>query len=323
MKRICVFAHFNKTNNLEDYVIDYLNALKELVDEIIFVSTSDIKPHKINLLKNIVNKIIIKENKGYDFGSWKDGLFFIKNNYENLPKEIILCNDSCYISKKILKKAVSSMRKNKKLDFWGITRNFTFGEHIQSYFIGLNYRVLKDKEFWNFIYKIKHQYRKFDYISKYEYGLTNFLLNKKYIMDTYINLDTSDIFLITFKYKFLKMIKYFFNVIKYKILNYFLKNKKNKQNISLIQYKSNAYTKEKNLYTIVRSVIIYFKTFMYWNITPLNSQELIKMNLPFLKVSKVKEIIEEEGLGKLETICLKNNFNFKNIMKHQDNMKNN
>ena len=47
------------------------------------------------------------------------------------------------------------------------------------------------------------------------------------------------------------------------------------------------------------------------------------MNLAFLKVSKVKETLEEEGIGQLEDICLKNNFNFKNIIKHQDNMKNN
>ena len=81
MKSICIFAHFNKNNNLEEYVIDYLNAIKELVDEVIFVSTSDMKPHKINLLQNIVSKIIIKDNKGYDFGSWKEGLLFVKNNY--------------------------------------------------------------------------------------------------------------------------------------------------------------------------------------------------------------------------------------------------
>ena len=323
MKSICIFAHFNKNNNLEDYVIDYLNSIKELVDEIIFVSTSDIKPYKIDLLNTLVNKIIIKENKGYDFGSWKEGLFFIKNNYENLPKEIILCNDSCYISENLFKKTVTSMRSNKKLDFWGITRNHTFGEHIQSYFIVLNHRVLKDKEFWNFIYKFEHQNRKIDYISKYEYGLTNFLLSKKYIMDTYINLSTLDIFLITFKYKFVKMIKYFLNIIKYKFLNYFSKNKKNEITSRANQYKSNVYTKEKNLYTILRSIIIYFKTFMYWNITHLNSIQLIKMNLAFLKVSKVKETLEEEGIGQLEDICLKNNFNFKNIIKHQDNMKNN
>ena len=62
MKKICIFAHFNKNNNLEDYVIDYLNTLRNLVDEIIFVSTTDIKTDKMNILDSLVNKIIIKEN---------------------------------------------------------------------------------------------------------------------------------------------------------------------------------------------------------------------------------------------------------------------
>ena len=90
MKKICIFAHFNKNNNLENYVIDYLNTLRNLVDEIIFVSTTDIKTDKMNILDSLVNKIIIKENRGYDFGSWREGLLFIKNNYQNLPEEIIL-----------------------------------------------------------------------------------------------------------------------------------------------------------------------------------------------------------------------------------------
>ena len=82
MKSICIFAHFNKNNNLEDYVIDYLNTIKELFDEVIFVSTSEIDKEKKILLSNIVSEIIIKENQGYDFGSWKEGLLFIKNIYE-------------------------------------------------------------------------------------------------------------------------------------------------------------------------------------------------------------------------------------------------
>ena len=87
-EKICIFAHFNKNNNLENYVINYLNTLRNLVDEIIFVSTTDIKTDKMNILDSLVNKIIIKENRGYDFGSWREGLLF-KNNYQTIPEEII------------------------------------------------------------------------------------------------------------------------------------------------------------------------------------------------------------------------------------------
>ena len=36
MKRICVFAHWDKDNTIDDYVVYYLNALKEICEKIIF-----------------------------------------------------------------------------------------------------------------------------------------------------------------------------------------------------------------------------------------------------------------------------------------------
>ena len=116
--------------------------------------------------------------------------------------------------------------------------------------------------------------------------------------------------------------KYFLNTPNLKFLNYFFKTKYKITIKKTNPYQRKGNPKVKTPYSILRSVITYFKTFMFWNITHLNSIQLIKMNLAFLKVSKVKETIEEEGIEELESICLKNNFNFKNIMKHQDNMKN-
>ena len=63
MNSICIFAHFNKNNSLEEYVIDYLKTIKELVDEVIFISTSELDKNKIILLNKIFLKIFIQENK--------------------------------------------------------------------------------------------------------------------------------------------------------------------------------------------------------------------------------------------------------------------
>ena len=105
-----------------------------------------------------------------------------------MPNEIILCNDSCYISKNSFKKAISYMRNNKKLDFWGITKNYSFGLHIQTYFISINERPISDTKFWDLVYSWEHKNRKINYILKYEIGLSKFLINQKYKMDSYIKL---------------------------------------------------------------------------------------------------------------------------------------
>ena len=56
MIRIFIYVHFNKNNSLEDNVIDYLKTIKELVEEIFFMSTSEIDTDKF-LHNNIVSKI--------------------------------------------------------------------------------------------------------------------------------------------------------------------------------------------------------------------------------------------------------------------------
>ena len=319
MKSICIFAHFNKNNNLEEYVIDYLNAIKELVDEVIFVSTSDMKPHKINLLQNIVSKIIIKDNKGYDFGSWKEGLLFVKNNYEILPREIILCNDSCYISKNRFKKAVSSMRNNKKLDFWGITRNYSFGLHVQTYFISLNSRPLNDNQFWDLVNSWKHQDRKINYILKYEIGLSRFLINRKYKMGSYINLSLIKLSILSIKYKLIFINKYLRNAIKYILMKNFVKNKKNENLEKIKKLKANLFLKKRSFQDIIKG-LTFFLDPLNSNLTHLDLRDSIKINSPFLKVSRVQRILEKESLNKLELFCKRKDFNYKNIMEHQKNI---
>ena len=319
MGSICIFAHFNKNNSLEEYVIDYLETIKELVDEVIFISTSDIDKDKRSLLKKIVNKIIIKENEGYDFGSWKEGLIFIKNNYENLPKEIILCNDSCYISKNRFKKAISSMRINKKLDFWGITRNYSFGLHVQTYFISLNSRPLNDNQFWDLVNSWKHQDRKINYILKYEIGLSRFLINQKYKMGSYINVSLIKLSILSIKYKIIFINEYLRNAIKYILMKNFAKNKKNKNSEKIKKLKANLFLKKRSFKDIIKGLNIFLDP-LNSNLTHLDLSDTIKINSPFLKVSRVQEILEKESLNKLELFCKRKDFNYKNIMEHQKNI---
>ena len=316
MNSICIFAHFNKNNDLEEYVIDYLKTIKSLVDEVIFISTSDLKTTKINFLKEIVQEIIIRQNEGYDFGSWKEGLLFIKNNYKNLPKEIILCNDSCYISKVLLKKAISEMRKNKKIDFWGITKNYMFGMHLQSYFIVLNSKPLSDKKLWEFLFSFKKQVNKVDYIIKYEIGLSKFLKKENYVMGSYINFNLIKHSIITTKYKLIFIKKYLLNLLKYLLAKSLFKSKSDKNLENIKKIKSNLFLKKTDLSRIYKIICI-FTNPLSGDITQLSIEDLMKINSPFLKVTKVKELIKKESINKFKIFCNKKKFNYKNIVSHQ------
>lgn len=196
MKRVVVFAHYDKDKIIDDYVLYYLKALKDVVDDIIFVSCQNILNKE--KIQNIVSNIIDEEHDEYDFGSYKRGYLYLKNN--DLLKnydELIFVNDSCYGPFHPLENIFSEMENNRKCDFWGITKNIfgiekiknkyllTKRIHLQSYFLCFYKNVFLSDVFYNFIVSIKHENVKKDIIINYEIGLSELLIKNNFIFDSY------------------------------------------------------------------------------------------------------------------------------------------
>ena len=51
MKRLCVFAHWDRDNIIDDYVIYYLKALKQVVSTLVFVSDCDLPSEELEKLE--------------------------------------------------------------------------------------------------------------------------------------------------------------------------------------------------------------------------------------------------------------------------------
>lgn len=195
MKRLCVFAHWDKDNFIDDYVIYYLKSLREVCSTIIFVSDCKYLDN-IENLSGITDYTIVENHNEYDFGSYKRGFLFAKENHLEFD-ELIFANDSCYGPFFSLKPVFEKMEK-KKYDYWGITRN-NFGikidntnnnsrePHIQSYFLVFKQKVFNSKLFLDFIQKIKHQDDKANIISEYEIGLSKLLQTNGYRRGVFIN----------------------------------------------------------------------------------------------------------------------------------------
>ena len=56
MKRTAVFAHYDKNNLIQDYVVYYLSELKKCAEKIIFVSDSDVLPEELKKIEGIVEQ---------------------------------------------------------------------------------------------------------------------------------------------------------------------------------------------------------------------------------------------------------------------------
>lgn len=166
--RAVVFAHYDRDDKVDEYVYYYLKELQKNSDYIVFVSTAKLCRKSINSLKQICSSVIIRENIGYDFVSYKVGLESFEYKSYN---EVLICNDSVYGPIYPLDKLLKSI-ENIQEDFIGITDNYDIEYHLQSYFLMFKKNILVSsafKEFWD---NVKILDDKSQIIKDYEVGLS-------------------------------------------------------------------------------------------------------------------------------------------------------
>lgn len=197
MNRVAVFAHFDIKNRVDDYVLYYLKELKKICSKIIFVSSCELPKEELEKVTKYAIAILEKHNE-YDFGSYKRGFFYAKNNglLEKID-ELIFANDSCYGPFKPLEN-IFALMEDSCADFWGLSKNkygfkkkinklfYCVSPHIQTYFIVFRANVFNSEDFEQFMSNIKEEKEKNEIIFKYEVGLTQFLEQKGYKSDFYL-----------------------------------------------------------------------------------------------------------------------------------------
>ena len=140
----CIFSHFSLDNKISDRVVYYVNSLSRAGCDVIFVSAcgGSMLPEELGKLEGIAVTSIVRQNVGYDFGSWKDGLEHsqvLKAGY----RAILFANDSVYGPFVDLSNTLEGWLAG-ELELMGLTESFERGYHLQSYFWGVTGRALRD-----------------------------------------------------------------------------------------------------------------------------------------------------------------------------------
>lgn len=187
MRRAAVFAHYDKDKIIDDYVVYYLKALKEIFEVIVFVSCQELSEYEKAKLDGIVDYVIAENHNEYDFGSYKRGYYYLlSKGLEGNFEELGFINDSCYGPLYTLKPIIEQVGE---CDFWGMTANREYGGHIQSFFMVFKKQVFSSKVFKDFIADIKEQDDKFNIVFKYEIGLSKLLKKNGFKLDYAIKFD--------------------------------------------------------------------------------------------------------------------------------------
>ena len=159
MNRLLVYVHFNKYDKISSHVYYQLEQIRPLFSKLIFVTNSQLSDKHIDNLtkKGLINEFIQRQNYGYDFAAWKDGLFLEGLDNLNQYDSVTVMNDTCFGPLWDLEPYYKNFEENPEVDFWGMTNhaevkghNLYIPEHLQSYFISFKKSLVKSEVFKNF-----------------------------------------------------------------------------------------------------------------------------------------------------------------------------
>ena len=172
-KPVCFFCSYDREGIVRENVLYYLKELSLTGFNIVFISSSNtISDVDLEKLAGYCVKIINRENRGYDFYSWKTGLE--EYPYYNAHTAVLLANDSVlgpfFDFSDIVKRL-----ENCDADIVGMTDNFRYSHHLQSYFLYCKKSVILSREFINFFDRVKVIGPKNAIIRRYEVGFSQLL----------------------------------------------------------------------------------------------------------------------------------------------------
>ncbi len=204
--RLAIFVHYDPQEAVSDADLFYLRELKRITDDIIVLFNSYLSLKQRNKLKRYATGVIQRQNLGFDFGAWRDGLKKVGWDRVTSYDELILANNSCYGPVFPFEEMFSAMAARPG-DFWSVSgfpaltkssraeakllpqRNIP--AHLQSYFMVFTKAVLAAPEFQNFWGNVEDESDVLEVIARYETQLTGKLVAAGfqwgcYLPETYI-----------------------------------------------------------------------------------------------------------------------------------------
>ncbi|MBY5034826.1 rhamnan synthesis F family protein [Streptococcus gallolyticus] len=199
MKRLLLYVHFNKFHSLSSHVKYQLEHMRPLFSKVVFISNSSFSEKLEQELRqaSLIDDCFRRENVGFDFAAWRDGMSFVGFDRLQDYDSITLMNDTCFGPLWDTGEVYRQFEENVDVDFWGMTNfraNAQFREHIQSYYLSFKNPVLKSQVFQEFWMTVQNFTAVQDVIDNYETRVTTVLTDAgfryKTVLDT-VDLDTT------------------------------------------------------------------------------------------------------------------------------------
>lgn len=177
MNRLILFAHHDAEDRIRPYIVNHVKALAELGGELWFLSNSRLSAEEIKKISWATNRVILRDNTGYDFGMWQEAIQQVDLGEFD---ELLLTNSSIagplYPLGDLFRRMAGT-----PCDFWGLTENHSPVSPLQSYFMVFRSTALHSpvfRQFWNSVLPYQS---KWGVIHAYEIGLSIFLRDHRLV----------------------------------------------------------------------------------------------------------------------------------------------
>ncbi|MGF6229267.1 hypothetical protein QFZ27_003222 [Inquilinus ginsengisoli] len=131
---ICLFVHYDSQDDVQDYVIDYVNALREQAVSIVFLSNSrKLRADAEAKLQGRVWRIVCTDNRAYDWGLYAVGVRLL-DDLKITGHSILLANDSVVGTMNSLAPLFDVARSG-RYEITGAVDSLLHDWHVQSFFI--------------------------------------------------------------------------------------------------------------------------------------------------------------------------------------------
>lgn len=191
--RLCIFISFQK-NGIQRTTWKYLRHLKEeLGYGIVLISNCPLNKEDIPRLQDLCVEVIERDNIGYDFGGYKDGIIRYLDRLDSL-ETLLIANDSV-IGPIYDMREIHDKMQNEDCDFWGMndfhetSENYQLNKktlpHVCSYFICFKNNIITTEVFKDFWKKLTYPTGR-KIAVRNEKKLGQYLLNNKFKYSVFI-----------------------------------------------------------------------------------------------------------------------------------------
>ena len=164
-KRLGIFLFYDKDGVADRYIEYMLKDIRPCLDRLIVIANGKADENAVKMFESIADKVVIRENKGFDIGAWQQGITEICGR-EELAKydSLTLFNDSFFGPFYPFADIYKEMESRSK-DYWGLS---VHGEangsglcpygyrprYIQTYFMVFEKDLLHSEDFFSFWEKL-------------------------------------------------------------------------------------------------------------------------------------------------------------------------